>query len=63
MPERTNHHHHHRHRHHQDSATIFKERSLRAIVVKKMIEKWLKIFLTVVAALMMLAVIFVYMFG
>ena len=47
------HHHHHR----KDSATRFKERSLNAIVIRRKIEKWLKIILLVVAILMVIAVI------
>ncbi|MBR1548981.1 MAG: hypothetical protein IJ637_09700 [Prevotella sp.] len=61
MSEQKHHHHHHKHR--KDSATLFKERSLRSIAVKRQIEKWLKIVLMVVAAIMVLAVVFVYKFG
>lgn len=53
------HHHHHR----KDSATRFKERSLNAIVIRRKIEKWLKIILLVVAILMVIAVIYVYKFA
>ena len=57
----TEHHHHHHHR--KDSATRFKERSLRAIAIRRKLEKWLKVFLCIVAALMVLAVVIVYKFG
>jgi type IV secretory pathway component VirB8 len=57
------HHHHHHHHHRKDSATIFKERSLRAIVLQRKAEKWLKIILMVVAAIMVLAVAVVYCIG
>ena len=52
-------HHHHR----KDSATLFKERSLNAIVLRRKLEKWLKVALMVLALLMILAVIFVYTMG
>ena len=60
MPE---HQHHHHHRHHKDGATSFKERSLNAIVFRRKFEKYLKIALTVLAILMVLAVIYVYTLG
>ena len=60
MPE---HQHHHHHRHHKDGATSFKERSLNAIVFRRKFEKYLKITLTVIAVLMVLAVIVVYTIG
>ena len=53
-------HRHHHHRHHRDEASIFKERSLRWLWMKHTIERWLKIFLLIVAALMALAVAVVY---
>lgn len=53
-----NHHHHHRHR--KDHATRFKERSLNAIVLRRRIEKWLKIFLLVVALAMVVTVVYLY---
>jgi cell division protein FtsL len=58
MPE--HHHHHHRHK---DGATRFKERSLNAIVFRRKFEKYLKIALTVIAVLMIIAVIVVYTIG
>ena len=55
--------HHHHHHHRKDGATRFKERSLRAIELQKIFEKWLKILLIIVACLMVIAVIAVYKFG
>jgi len=52
--------HHHHHRHRKDSSSRFKERSLRWIRVRKLIEKWLKIVLIVVAVIMMIAVFLLY---
>ena len=52
---------HHHHRHHKDGATRFKERNLRAIVLRRKAEKWLKIFLVIVAVLMVCAAVYVYM--
>ena len=60
MAEQTHHHHHH---HKKDSATIFKERSLRAIIRNQLIEKWLKIGLLIVAVIMGCLVVAAYMFG
>ncbi len=57
------HHHHHHGKHKRDSASIFKEKSLRAIQTRKKIEKYIKIALLVVAIMMGLAVVFVYKFG
>jgi cell division protein FtsL len=59
----TQQHHHHHHHHRKDSATLFKERSLNAIVFRRKLEKYLKIALTVIAVLMIFAVIFVYVIG
>lgn len=53
-------HHHHHHRHRKDHATRFKERSLNAIVLRRRIEKWLKIFLLVVALAMVATVVYLY---
>ena len=60
MSEQQHHHHHH---HRKDSSTLFKERSLRAIRIRRMVEKWLKIALVVVAVIMVLLVIAAYLFG
>ena len=57
------HHHHHHHHHRKDSATRFKERSLNAIVLRRKLEKWLKIILCFVAFLMIIAVAYVYILG
>lgn len=51
---------HHHHRHRKDHATRFKERSLNAIVLRRRIEKWLKIFLLVVALAMVATVVYLY---
>ena len=56
-------HHHHHHHHHKDGATRFKERSLNAIVLRRKLEKWGKIVLTIIALLMIAAVCFVYVIG
>lgn len=50
-------HHHHHHHHKKDGASLFKQRSLRAIETRKKVEKLLKITLIVLAILMGLAVI------
>ena len=55
--------HKHHHHHHKDSATIFKERSLNAIVLRRKLEKWLKIIVMVLALLMVLATLYVYTLG
>lgn len=52
---------HHHHHHHQDGASLFKERSLNAIVRLRKFEKWGKIILLIIAILMVLAVVFVYL--
>jgi len=57
------HHHHHHHHHHRDDASRFKEKSLRAIKLNRLAEKWGFRALCLVALLMILAVIGVYMFG
>ena len=50
-------HQHHHHHHHKDGSSRFKERNLNAIVLKRKLEKWLKIALLVIAILMIIAVI------
>ena len=55
--------HHHHHHHHKDGATRFKERSLNAIVLRRKLEKWLKIALLILALLMVLATLYVYLLG
>jgi cell division protein FtsL len=51
------------HHHHRDGASSFKQRSLASIQRKKIIEKVLKMALTIIAILMAIAVIFVYTIG
>lgn len=63
MADQHQQHHHHHHHHRKDGATRFKERSLNAIVFRRKFEKYLKIALTVIAVLMVLAVIVVYTIG
>jgi len=53
-------HHHHHHSRKKDFATLFKERNLRSIRVNRMIDKWLKIIMLVIAVCMALAVVYVY---
>lgn len=55
--------HHHHHHHRKDGASRFKERSLNAIVLRRKIEKWLKIALFIIAAIMVIAVFYVYIIG
>ena len=57
MPEQ--HHHHHHHHHRKDFATLFKEQNLRTIRINRMIDKWLKIILLVIAVIMAIAVFYV----
>ena len=53
-----------KHHHHEpDDASVFKQRSLSQIKLKKTIEKVLKITLIILALLMALAVVFVYTIG
>ena len=59
----TDYHHHHHHHHKMDGASKFKYQSLRAISRRKKLEKWLWIFLCMVAVLMAIAVVFVYTLG
>ncbi len=60
MSEQQHHHHHH---HRKDGASRFKERSLNAIYLRRQLEKYLKIFLIILAALSVLAVLLVYTIG
>jgi hypothetical protein len=55
--------HHHHHRHHKDSASIFKEKSLRAIEFRRLFEKYLKIAVVILAIVMVALVIFAYTLG
>jgi hypothetical protein len=56
-------HHHHHHHHRKDSATIFKEKSLRAIELRRLFEKWLKIAVIVLAIVMVILLILAYTIG
>ena len=49
--------HHHHHHHHKSSATRFKERSLRAIEIRRQMEKWGKIGMLILAIVMVLLLI------
>lgn len=55
----------HRHHHHQnrDEASIFKHKSIKAIEHRKLLEKWLKITLIVMAIIMGIAVVAAYTIG
>ena len=53
----------HHHHHHKDSASLFKERSLRAITLRRLFEKWLKIAVIVLAAVMVVLLILAYTIG
>lgn len=55
--------HRHHHHHRKDGASRFKERSLNAIILRQKAEKWLKIVLCVIAAIMVIAVFYVYIIG
>ncbi len=56
-------HHHHHHHHRKDSATRFKERSLNAIVIRRKLEKWLKIALIALASFMVILTVCAFLFG
>ena len=58
--EHTHHHHHH---HRDDYASRFKRRSLQSIEFRRKADKWLKIALLVLSAVMMLIVVIAYLFG
>ena len=51
------------HHHHKDSSSIFKEKSLRAIELRRLFEKYLKIVVVLLAIVMVALVIFAYTFG
>lgn len=55
--------HHHHHSHHDDYASRFKRKSLQSIEFRRKAEKWLKIFLLIVALFMIVLVIAAYLFG
>ncbi len=54
------HHHHHHHSHKKDFATLFKEQNLRTIRINRLVDKWLKRLLLLVAIGMAIAVVYVY---
>ena len=54
-------HHHHHHHHQKDGASRFKERSLNAIVLRRKLEKWLKVVLMIIALFMIIATVYVYL--
>ena len=56
-------HRHHHHHHDKDSASILKHKSIKAIARRKMLEKWLKITLIVMAIVMGIAVVAAYTIG
>ncbi len=56
-------HHHHHHRHHRDSASIYRNKTLREIELRKLAERIIKIALYVIAIIMAIAVIVVYKFA
>ena len=60
MSESQHHHHHHHHHNEMDGATKFKKNSLAWIARKKKIEKFLKVFLIIVAIVLAIAVVVVY---
>lgn len=57
------HHHHHHHHHHKDAASSFKRKSLKAMERRKMIERVLKIEVTIIAILMVIALVLAYTIG
>ncbi len=60
MSEQKHHHHHHRHR---DEASLFKERSLRSIRLRRLLDKWMKIGMLVVAVIMCILLVLAYTIG
>ena len=56
-------HHHSHHSHHDDYASRFKRKSLQSIEFRRKADKWLKIFLLIVALFMIVLVIAAYLFG
>ena len=58
MSEQKHQHHHHHHK--KDFATLFKEQNLRSIRINRLVDKWLKRIMLVIAIIMALAVLYVY---
>ena len=54
---------HHHHHHKRDGASRFKQKSLNAIKRNRLIEKWLKILLCVIAVVMAILVVLAYLIG
>ena len=54
--------HHHRHLH-RDEASLFKERSLRSIRLRWLLDKWMKIGMLVVAVIMCILLVLAYTIG
>ena len=54
---------HHHHRHRKDSSARFKEKSLRAIELRRLFEKYLKIAVVILAIVMVILVILAYTLG
>lgn len=52
----------HHHHHHRDGASRFRDRSLRAIEIRRKVGKWLKIVLLIFAVFMVLLVLASYFF-
>ena len=50
------------HHHHKDGASRFRDRSLRAIELRRKAEKWLKVILLILAIFMVLLVFASYLF-
>ena len=57
------HEHHHHHHHKKDGASKFKQKSLAAIQRRKLIEKFLKIGMIVIAVIMAIVVVLSYTIG
>jgi cell division protein FtsL len=51
---------HHHHHHHEDDASRFKRRSINSIARRKKIARFLKLFLTIVAAVLVLVAFVLY---
>ena len=54
---------HHHHHHHEDYASHFKRKSLQSIEFRRKADKWLKVILMLLAALMFFLVIIATLFG
>ncbi len=55
--------HHHHHHHRKDSATRFKEKNLRAIELRRLFEKWLKVAALIVMVVLLICVVLAYTVG